>query len=215
MADASHELRTPLAVIRAELDAALRSGDAGPQAREALVAAIAECDRLAQLADDLLVIARTTDGRLALRTEALDARALLEGVGTRFLDRAAGHGRVISVEVDGDVRVDGDPLRLRQALGNLIDNALRHGAGTVALSAHPAEGGVALEVADEGSGFTEAFAGRAFERFARGDEARSAGGAGLGLAIVRAIAEAHGGRAELVAGRPTAVRLWLPGPEKT
>ena len=101
-----------------------------------------------------------------------------------------------------------------QALGNLVDNALRHGAGEIVLRARRAGAGVELEVSDEGAGFAPGFAERAFERFARGDVARTSEGAGLGLSIVRAIAEAHGGRARGRAGQPGAtVRLWLPTTE--
>jgi two-component system, OmpR family, sensor kinase len=100
-----------------------------------------------------------------------------------------------------------DPLRIRQALGNLVDNALRHGGGDVVLRAHAQDGGVAIEVSDGGPGFSPDIAGRAFERFARGDHARTRGGTGLGLAIVRAIAEAHGGRATLDGAT---VRVWMP-----
>jgi two-component system OmpR family sensor kinase len=115
--------------------------------------------------------------------------------------------------VDGGdgLRVEADEFRLRQALGNLVDNALRHGAGEIVLRARRGtlDGAVELEVADHGPGFDPDLAGQAFERFARGDAARTRGaGTGLGLAIVRAIAEAHGGRAEIV--DRTTVRLTLP-----
>jgi two-component system, OmpR family, sensor kinase len=202
VADASHELRTPLAVLKTELEAALR----GPEPRAAISSAIEEVDRLSQLAEDLLVLARSEEGELPVRLEALHARPLLEGVRDRFADRAARAGRAIVVE-DGDVTVSADPLRLRQALGNLVDNALRHGDGDVVLRAAAADGGVALEVADGGAGFPPEIAGRAFERFTRGDRARTRGGTGLGLAIVRAIAEAHGGRATLDGAT---VRVWIP-----
>ncbi len=213
VADAGHELRTPLAVIRAELEGALRAGGHDPQVREALVAALEECDHLAQVAEDLLVVARAAEGELPLRRGPIEVGPLLEGVGVRFGDRARERGRHISVEADGGLRVEADELRLRQALGNLVDNALRHGAGTIELRSRraPGDGGVELEVADHGPGFEPELAERAFERFARGDVARTRGGTGLGLAIVRAIAEAHGGRAEIVDRAPGAtVRLWLP-----
>jgi signal transduction histidine kinase len=92
---------------------------------------------------------------------------------------------------DGELSIRGDPIRLEQALGNLVDNALRHGAGAVRLSARAAGALVELHVADEGPGFDPG----AFEPFARGDPARRGDRAGLGLAIVRAVAEAHGGTA--------------------
>jgi len=209
VADASHELRTPLAVVKTELEAALRAGDAGPEARAAVSAAIEECDRLAQLAEDLLVIARTAEGGLPVRPESLPAGALLRGVRDGFADRAARDGRSIEVD-DGGVTVSADPLRIRQALGNLVDNALRHGGGDIVLRARTRGGGVELAVSDGGPGFAPDIAARAFERFARGDQARTRGGTGLGLAIVRAIAEAHGGRATLEGAEGATVQLWMP-----
>jgi two-component system, OmpR family, sensor kinase len=208
VADASHELRTPVAVIKAELEAALRRAPADPDLREALTAAVEECDRLAQLAEDLLVLARSGDGALAVRPEPLDAAELLERIRTRFSARARERGRELRVDAEPDLVVRADELRLSQALGNLVDNALRHGAGAITLSARRVGADDVLEVADEGAGPPSELRPRAFERFARGDEARTRGGAGLGLAIVRAVAEAHGGTAELGAG--SAVRLRLP-----
>ena len=202
VADASHELRTPLAVLKTELEAALRDPDPQP----AIASAIEEVDRLSQLAEDLLVLARSEEGELPVRRETLQVRPLLEGVRDRFADRAARAGRTIVVE-DGDVTVSADPLRLRQALGNLVDNALRHGAGDVVLRAAADDGGVSLEISDGGAGFAPDIAVRAFERFARGDVARARGGTGLGLAIVRAIADAHGGHASL---EGSTVRVWMP-----
>ncbi len=206
VADASHELRTPVAVLKTELEGALRAGDHAPEVRAALVAAVEECDHLAHLAEDLLVLARAGEGRLPVRPEPLAVTPLLENVRVRFSDRARQRGREIRV-TGGNLTVTADPLRLRQALGNRVDNALRHGAGAITLAARAADGGVALAVSDEGAGFGGDIAGRAFVRFARGDAARTRGGTGLGLAIVRAIAEAHGGCASL---ERAGVRLWLP-----
>ena len=207
VADASHELRTPIAVIKAELESALRRAPADPGLREPLAAAVEECDRLAQLAEDLLVLARSADGALAVRPRRMDAAGLLEHVRTRFAARAAERGREIAVDAPAGLAFDGDELRLSQALGNLVDNALRHGTGTITLAAGQEGAAVELAVADEGPGLPRELADRAFERFARGDEARTRGGAGLGLAIVRAIAEAHGGAAELAGGSRVVVRL--------
>ena len=210
VADASHELRTPVAVIKTELEGALRAGGHDPRVREALVAAVEECDNLAQLAEDLLVVARTGAGALPLRCEPLAAEAVLEGVHRRFADRAGERGREIAVDAPPDLRLYADDLRLRQALGNLVDNALRHGEGEIRLRAAAAAGGVTLAVQDAGPGFEPDIAGRAFERFARSDAARGREGTGLGLAIVRTIAEAHGGRAEIVPGAGATVRIFLP-----
>ena len=211
VADASHELRTPLAVLKTELESALRTGDYGPGVRESLLAAVEEADHLAQLAEDLLVLARAGEGRLPVSREPLDGRALLEGARDRFSDRAAEHGRRILVDAPDDLRVSGDPLRLRQVLGNLLDNALRHGAGDVTLTARPADGGVGFEISDRGPGFPDGFADRAFERFTRADDARSRGGAGLGLAIVSSIVDAHGGDIAVASGPGCTVSFWLPG----
>jgi len=214
VADASHELRTPVAVIKAEVESALRAGGPDPEVREALLAAVEECDHLAQLAEDLLVVARTGEGELPTRPEPLDPRELLERVRERFSDRAREREREIRVDADDAGVVYADELRLSQALGNLVDNALRYGQGEIVLRARGAGGGLALEVSDEGQGFAPEFAERAFERFARGDRARTREGTGLGLSIVRTIAEVHGGRAEVVGGGGATVRIWLPnGPE--
>lgn len=133
----------------------------------------------------------------------------------RFADRAAEQGRAISIDAPEDLTVWGDPLRLRQALGNLLDNALRHGEGDVVLTARQRECLSELEVSDEGVGFASDIAGRAFERFSRGDEARGRSGTGLGLAIVGAVAAAHGGEAAIVSGPRATVRVSLPAEEAT
>ena len=210
VADASHELRTPVAVLKTELEGALRRGGHEPEVREALVAAVEECDHLAQLADDLLVVARGAEGQLPLRAERLRARLVLEGIRRRFADRAEGRGRQIGVDAPDDLVLHADRDRVRQALGNLVDNALRHGDGDVVLTARAADGAVAIDVADHGPGFGDEIAARAFERFTRGDRARTRGGTGLGMAIVLAVAEAHGGSAELVPGPGGRVRIRLP-----
>jgi len=199
VSDASHELRTPLAILKTELELALRAGRSPEELRKALQSAAEETDRLAQLAEDLLVIARSDQGRLPIRTSSVMLADLLESVRVRFASRA--EGRTITVDVPGELQVRADPLRLEQALGNLMDNALRYGEGEVRIEAESTGDRVILRVHDEGEGFPADFAATAFERFTRADTARTRGGSGLGLAIVHAIAEAHGGRA--AAGAPT------------
>ncbi len=212
VADASHELRTPLAVVKAELEAAMRAPGNGGAVRESLVAALEETDHLAQLAEDLLLIARSADGRLPLRPEEVELHDLLVRTQHRFGDRAAEQGRQIHVAAPDDLRVTIDPLRSRQALANLVDNALRYGAGDISLAGRPAGDAVEIDVSDQGAGFPPDLAPHAFERFTRGDGARTRGGTGIGLAIVRVIAEAHGGTAAIVSTPATGatVRLRVP-----
>jgi signal transduction histidine kinase len=212
VADASHELRTPIAVLKTELETALRTqGDDGT-VRSSLVAALEEADHLALLAEDLLLIARAADGRLPVRRESVEIRELLERTRDRFADRAREQNRGIPIDAGDGLRASLDPLRVRQALGNLLDNALRHGSGEIHLSARANDGVVEIDVGDEGPGFPADLGDRAFERFARGDGARTEGGAGLGLAIVRVIAESHGGTAAIVNGSSpgATVRLRIP-----
>jgi signal transduction histidine kinase len=210
VADASHELRTPVAVIKTELEGALRAGGHDPRVRAALVASVEECDHLAQMAEDLLIVARSSEGELPVQPEQLEVREQLDRVARRFADRAGEHGRTIRVDSDNGQSVYADELRLRQALGNLVDNALRYGQGEITLRSRRIGRGLELEVSDEGEGIAPVFAERAFERFARGHLARTRDGTGLGLSIVRAIAEAHRGRAELVPGAAATLRIWLP-----
>lgn len=214
VADASHELRTPLAVLKTELETSLRRDGLDNGLRESLGAAVEEADHLAQLAEDLLVIARAGDGGLPIDPVATPVSELLEQAAHRFGDRARAHGRVIRVVAEPGLVAEVDPLRIRQALGNLVDNALRHGQGDVTLDAARADGQVQIDVSDEGPGFGGELEPRAFERFARGDRARTRGGSGLGLAIVRAIVEAHGASAAILPRRSgrTTVRLRLPAP---
>ncbi|HEV7751012.1 MAG TPA: HAMP domain-containing sensor histidine kinase [Baekduia sp.] len=214
VSDASHELRTPLAIIKAELELALRDADDVETFRQAVQSAAEEADRVVQLAEDLLVIARSERGRLPLRADDADVGALLQVVARRFARRAAEHGVELTVEVPEGLRLVGDRLRLEQAVGNLIDNALRHGAGTIRLRAEPTTTGVELHVLDDGDGLPPAFVPAAFDRFTRADAGRTTGGAGLGLAIVDAIARAHDGTAG-VRNRPEGgADVWLSVPRQ-
>ncbi len=195
VADASHELRTPLALLRTELELALRRPRSNEELEQALRSAAEETERLNRLAEDLLLIARADEGSLPVRREHLSARETLHDVAERFASRAERVDRIVTVVSNEDSVMEADPVRLEQALGNLVDNALKHGQGEVRLSAVRHEGSIELHVTDEGSGFDPDFVQRAFDRFSRADDARSPGGTGLGLAIVQLIATAHGGGA--------------------
>jgi two-component system, OmpR family, sensor kinase len=188
VADASHELRTPLAILKAELELASRAGRSREELEAAVRSAAEETDRLAALAEDLLVIARVDDGALPIRAAELRVADVLETVAARFPGRAR-------ADAPAALRVDADPDRLQQALGNLVDNALRHGGTHAELAAERVDGRVELHVRDDGPGFPPTFLDDAFDRFTRADAARGRGGAGLGLAIVDVIARAHGGEA--------------------
>ncbi len=212
VANASHELRTPLATLKMELELALRRERSASELREALNSANEEVDRLAALAEDMLVLARADEGALPTNRVEIDAAELLNRVRDRF-DPEDVRVRV-RVRVADDVCLIGDPERLGQALGNLLDNAIRYGAGDVTLSACERGRGVELHVRDEGPGFPPGFVDQAFERFTRADPGRAGRGAGLGLSIVRTIAQAHGGDA-LAANRPTGgADVWIVIPDR-
>lgn len=212
VADAGHELRTPLAILRTELELAERQGRSPEELLSAIASASEEVDRLSRLAEDLLVIARSDQGRLPIKREPVELRGLLDKVKGRFEGRASEAGREIVVEATPGARAALDPLRIEQALGNLVDNALCHGRGGISLGGAARDGRVELWVGDEGPGLGAEFEDRAFERFTRADEGRTGSGAGLGLAIVRAIVRAHGGEAHADGAR---VLLTLPATGET
>jgi two-component system, OmpR family, sensor kinase len=209
VADASHELRTPLALLRTELEVALRRRRTHGELEAALRSAAEEAERLSKLAEDLLLIARSDQGHLPIRRERVPASELLAGAAERYAGRAQEAGRSIVTEPADGLALDADPARLEQALGNLIDNALTHGAGTVELSARANNGLVELHVADSGAGFPPGFAARAFDRFSRADEARARGGTGLGLSIVQLIAAAHGGEVGAASRAGGGADVWI------
>jgi len=211
VAEAGHELRTPLALLRAELDYALHYADES-ELREAVRAASEQTDRVVQLASALLLMATADRGALGVRLEELRVRDLMDGVRRRFAWRAGAEGRRIEVDADAWLQIRADPLRLEQAVGNLVENALRHGKGAVTLQARAAGDRVELHVRDEGEGFPPEFLPRVFQRFTRAQEGRAGEGTGLGLAIVATIADAHGGSAS-AANQPDGgadVTIWLP-----
>ena len=185
VADAGHELRTPLALLRTELELALHQAETPEELREAVRSSSQEADRLSQLAEDLLLIARSDRGRLPLQVEDVDVGRLFQSIQSRFEWRAEEMGRSMRSEARPGLVVRGDGLRLEQALGNLVDNALRYGAGEIRMTGQDAESVVELHVIDRGDGFPPEFLERAFERFSRADQARPGGGAGLGLSIVQ------------------------------
>jgi heavy metal sensor kinase len=207
VADASHELRTPLAVIRGEADVALsRDRDAGAY-RESLAVILDESRRLSRLVDDLLNLARADGGRVKLQVREFYFDELL-GDCCRSAQRLAdGRGVAIECRCDSGVDFHGDEELLRRLVMNLLDNGVRYtpSGGRVTASVERREGGVRLRIADTGIGIPPEAAPHVFERFFRADKARSRaeGGFGLGLSIVKWIAESHHGAVELES-RPNA-----------
>jgi len=201
IADASHELRTPLAAVRAYAELFGRGAAARPADLERSMSGITrETERMSLLVDDLLLLARLDEGRPLERKPVNLAVVVGEAVDAA---RVVEPGRPIELSVE-PATVTGDEAPLRQVLDNLLSNARTHTpAGTpVSVDLSRLDGHAVLTVADRGPGLTEEQAARVFERFYRADSsrARASGGAGLGLSIVAAVVEAHGGTAE---ARPT------------
>jgi signal transduction histidine kinase len=207
--DASHELRSPLAMLRTELELIARDRPSGDALQDAVASAVEETDRLRRLADDLLVLSRADDGRMTVRPEPLDAAELLEDAAARAVAADPGASQRIAVDAAPGLGLLADRGWVEQALGNLVSNALRHGAGDVRLQARAAGASVELHVLDDGPGFAREFLPRAWERFARGDPGRTEDGAGLGLAIVRTIAELHGGAAHAANRAGGGADVWI------
>ncbi|MCW2987979.1 MAG: hypothetical protein JWM24_917 [Solirubrobacterales bacterium] len=212
VADASHELRTPLAILRTELELALAKGRSPDELRAALASAAEETDRLTQLSEDLLTIAQTERGELPLRLTRLDLAETLDGIDRRFAGRAEERGRQIEVAAPGSLLLNADRLRLDQAIGSMVDNALRHGAGIIDLVASSENGSVEIHVLDRGDGFPQDFLARVFERFSRASSSDRDGGSGLGLAIVQTVARAHGGEAHAGNREGGGADVWLTLP---
>jgi two-component system, OmpR family, sensor kinase len=210
--DASHELRTPLAMHKTELELALRYAKTQEEMRAAISSAIVEVDRLSQLAEDLLVLARSQEGKLALDLRRVGVAELLADLRERFSARVDAEGRSLVIDPADGVTVEGDRLRLEQALANLVENAIEHGGGEITVRASEAGGEVAIHVEDRGPGFAPEFIGRAFERFSQGDPSRGGDGTGLGLAIVEAIARAHRGSAHAANREDAGADVWIELP---
>src|SRR4051794_33121069 len=201
VSDAGHELRTPLAVLRTELELADRPGRSREELAEAVSYAAVEADRLSQLADDLLFLARADEGEPLVRPQPADVAALLAGAARSSRLRAEAAGVELTVNVPDTLPGAVDPAALRRAVDNILSNALEHArrGGEICLEATGDRDTIRIVVHDTGPGFPDDFLPHAFERFRRADAARRHGtghaGTGLGLAIVAEVAAAHGGRA--------------------
>lgn len=209
LADVSHELRTPLTVIQGSVEGMLDG--LYPTDRPHLERLLGETRQMERLIEDLRVLALADAGALPLHREPTDLAALAAEVAASFEPQARADGVELHAEFGEALVVDVDPHRVRQVIANLVSNALRHtpagGEVTVRVSREP--DAAVLEVADTGVGMEADAVDRAFDRFWRSGDA---GGAGLGLAIVRDLVRAHGGDAELTSepGAGTTVRCHFP-----
>jgi signal transduction histidine kinase len=208
VADASHELRTPLALIKTELELALRRSRSTEELEAAIRGAAEDTERLSRIADDLLLLARAEQGRVPLRSEPVDVADVFETVAGRFRSRAESERRDLSVAAGDPLVVSADRSLLEQALANIVDNAFTHGAGRISLRTEQRNGSTELHVLDEGKGFPADFLHHAFERFSRAQKT-TADGSGLGLAIVETIAEAHGWEARAANAPGGGTDVWL------
>ncbi|MFP5309563.1 MAG: sensor histidine kinase [Actinomycetes bacterium] len=205
--DAGHELRTPITVVRGHLEL-LELTEDPDERRESVALVLDELDRMGRLVDDLLTLTKASRADF-VRPAPTELDALVDDVARKAAGLAPGRVRVVAAPA---VVVDLDEQRVTQSLLQFVANAVAHaGDGPIELGAHATDSGVVLSVADHGPGVPAEHRDRVFQRFARGERA-AADGAGLGLAIVAAIAEAHGGVAEVVdtPGGGATFRLVLP-----
>jgi two-component system sensor histidine kinase BaeS len=211
LADVSHELRTPLAVIQGNLEALLDG--VYPPDEVHIGPILDEVRVMERLVDDLRTLSLAEAGALPLHREPTDPAVLLEDVAAAHRARADAGSIAIKVAISGTPpTIDVDPVRIRQVVSNLVDNAIRAmtSGGTITLSAAAANGSLAIEVADDGPGIPPELLGSVFDRFAKSAESR---GSGLGLSIARAIVAAHGGTITAESppdGRGTRMRITLP-----
>jgi signal transduction histidine kinase len=210
VANASHELRTPLGALRARLENLVDGVEPADQA--ALAEALTQVERLGSLVEQLLDLSRLESGTVPLELSEVSALDLLDNVVSDWRDHAS--SRKVQLEygsLPSDLVLRVDPARMRQVLGNLVANAIRHSpeTGRVVLTARANNGRPHLEVLDQGAGIPADELERVFERFYRSDRARSTdeGGAGLGLAIARWIVELHGGTIRAAQADPAGCRI--------
>ncbi|MCL4199425.1 MAG: HAMP domain-containing protein [Phycisphaerales bacterium] len=221
-ADASHEIRTPLTAIRSAGEVALRSEHSPEEYRETIGSMLEGVTRLTSLTDRLLLLARADAGTHAVRPERIDAAAIAREVVDLYAPAAEDKGIGLVFGRDGPWPITVDPVLFRQALVNLVDNAVKYtpAGGRVEVSAALANGTVRITVADTGPGIPPEHHPRIFERFYRVDPARSPSaqaGTGLGLAIVKWSVEACGGTVAVASptGRGSTFTLTFPAPPGT
>ncbi len=218
IADAAHELRSPLANLRTTAEVALRRQDPNTHQR-ALQITITEVERLTRLTESLLTLSLADAGALVQERVPVDIAQIITESAEAIRARAEEAGVQLVLHIE-PASLQGDRLRLQQVLDNLLDNAVRHSpqGSRVQVRVQQKNDGISISIADEGHGISEEDISRVFERLWRADSARArmTGGFGLGLSIVKAIVEAHGGRvaARSTLGEGTVFQIRFPAPHK-
>jgi len=212
----SHDLRTPLTRLRGSAELALRGPADADRYREALADCIEESDRVLVMLNTLMDISEAESGAMPLVREALPLGEVLERAADLYRDVAESKGVALAVESDPAALVSGDRVRLEQVAANLIDNAIKYTprGGRVAAYVRRTGGRVELVVEDSGAGIPADELPRIWQRLFRGDQSRTERGLGLGLSLVKAIVEAHGGTVGVVSqpGRGSTFTVSLPAP---
>lgn len=211
LADTSHELRSPLSVMRTELEMALLRPRPPEETTAALRSLQDQVERLIAMSNALLDLEEVRAGDALAGAQVVDLTELVADLAERYGPKATAQGRQIQTmaptaptEVtSGAVLLEGNLHWLDVALRNLVSNALRYGQGTVTISTAQKAGRTTVSVSDEGPGFAPEFIEKAFDRFSRAESSRSSPGTGLGLSLVQAVAEAHGGIATITGTRVT------------
>jgi signal transduction histidine kinase len=191
----AHDLRTPMMRLRSIAETGLQSAS-GEEQREALADCLEESDRVVAMLNTLMDISEAETGTMKLAREAVDVAALFAESAELYADLAEEKDLAVTVTAPSGLQLDGDRNRLRQVLANLLDNAVKYTprGGSISLDARADEGAVVLEMRDTGVGIPADDVPRIWDRLYRADASRSERGLGLGLSLVRAIVEAHGGR---------------------
>jgi signal transduction histidine kinase len=215
----AHDLRTPMMRLRSIAETALQSGDDPAALREALADCLEESDRVVAMLNTLMDISEAETGTMRLQRERVDLTELVQQAVELYEDAAEDARVTVENRTSGDLWIDVDRVRMRQVIANLLDNAVKYtpAGGLVTLDTERSDGEVRLSVLDTGVGIPDDELARIWERLYRGDKSRSERGLGLGLSLVKAIVEAHGGRVEVESepGRGSRFVLRLPAAADT
>lgn len=214
----AHDLRTPMMRLRSIAESALQSDDPAVQ-REALADCLEESDRVAAMLTTLMDISEAETGTMRLAREHVDLAHLFQETLELYGDLAEEKHQSLTASASPGLSLDADHNRLRQVMANLVDNAIKYtpDGGAIALEGRAEDGRVVIEVRDTGTGITAADLPRVWDRLYRGDASRSEHGLGLGLSLVRAIVQAHGGQASVTSepGKGSTFRLLFPAQDRS